>query len=393
MSAQTSTGAHNQTRHRDGRLDLVRGLALVCLYVDHLPGNFFSRFSLHAYGFNDAAEVFVLVAGISAGLAYCTAFLNSRWLVPMKRVARRILQVYATHLMLIAVCAAAIWFAATASRNAEMLHTETFAFFGGSLADEIRHALSLRLQPHYLNMLPLYVLLLAAVPLIVLLLRIHVAVLIAVSFGLWLLPRTLQWNLPSDLHSPGWFFNPLAWQLLFVIGVLLGLADRQGYSLPRSRLLAFAAAGYCAFALVAVAPWAKLSVFAEWYVLPRDWLTVIDKQHLSLFRVIDVLALAYLAVYFVPASARWLDSFGARFFRSLGCASLSVFAVSAIVDALGWIIWHAGGQSVGCQFIVIVIGVVIMRATAYVVEARAKLVILLLRMILLTLQLHGAPKR
>src|SRR5205823_4321525 len=104
-------------------------------------------------------------------------------------------------------------------------------------------------------------------------------------------------------------------------------------------LFALAAASYCAFALVAVAPWAKLSLFAEWYVLPRDWLTPLDKQHLSLFRVLDVLSLAYLAVYFVPASAQWLDSAGARLFRALGRASLSVFAVSAIVDTFGWIIW------------------------------------------------------
>ena len=370
MSTQTSATDIGSPK-RDGRLDLARGLALVCLYVDHLPGNFFSRFSLHAYGFNDAAEVFVLVAGISAGLAYCAVFDNSGWVAGIKRVARRILQVYATHIMLIAVCATTIWFAASATHSHEVLQTDVFAFFGGTLGEEINHAITLRLQPHYLNILPLYVLLLAAVPLIVLLMRIHVAVLVAVSFGLWLLPRTLHWNLPSDLHSPGWFFNPLAWQLLFVIGALWGWARRQGFSLPRSGLLAFAAASYCGFALVAVAPWAKLPMLAEWYVLPRDWLTPFDKQHLSLFRVLNVLAIAYLAVYFVPTSAQWLDSAGARFFRALGRASLSVFAVSAIVDAFGWISWHAGGQSVAWQFMLIVLGVILMRTTAYTVESPA----------------------
>ncbi len=153
-----------------------------------------------------------------------------------------------------------------------------------------------------------------------------------------------------------------------VIGALWGWANRQGFSLPRSGLLAFGAASYCGFALVAVAPWAKLPMLAEWYVLPREWLTPFDKQHLSLFRVLDVLAIAYLALYFIPASAQWLDSAGARFFRALGRASLSVFAVSAIIDTFGWISWHAGGQSVIWQFTLIVLGVMLMRATAHMVE-------------------------
>src|SRR4029453_10505163 len=100
-------------------------------------------------------------------------------------------------------------------------------------------------------------------------------------------------------------------------------------------------------------------------------LTPFDKQHLSLFRVLNVLAVAYLAVYFVPTSAQWLASAGAQFFRALGRASLSVFAVSAIVDAFGWISWHAGGQSVAWQFMLIVLGVILMRATAYMVESPA----------------------
>jgi hypothetical protein len=128
------------------------------------------------------------------------------------------------------------------------------------------------------------------------------------------------------------------------------------------------------FALVAVAPWAKTSALAQWYILPRDWLTPLDKQHLSLLKVLDVLALAYLAAYFVPASARWLDSAGACFFRALGRASLSVFAVSAILGVVGWIIWHAGGRSIACQFTLIVIGVAVMWVTAHLVEARAALV-------------------
>jgi hypothetical protein len=343
-------------------------LALVCLYIDHLPGNFFSRFTLHAYGFNDAAEVFVLVAGISAGLAYCATFERKGWRAGSRRVLRRVLQVYGTHIMLVAVCAAALWIGARATGSPDMLRTYKYAFFGSAALEEIRHALSLSLQPHHLNILPLYVVLLAAVPIVLLLQRIHIAALAAVSLALWLLPRAFDVNLPSDLHSRGWYFNPFAWQLLFVVGVLWGQGWRRGYSLPRSAILASLAVAYCGFALVAVAPWAKLPALAEWRILPHDWMGSVDKERLSLLRVLDVLALAYLTVFFVPASARWLESAWAKFFRALGRASLSVFAMSAILDVIGWIVWHSGGRGIACQFALIVCGIAIMRLAARVAE-------------------------
>lgn len=366
--SQNTTGRCGPARDR--RLDLARGLALVCLYVDHLPGNAFSRFTLHAYGFCDAADVFVLIAGLAAGLAYCTTFQTRGWLAGLTRVVRRIVQVYATHLTLLAACAAALAMGALTTGRPDVLETDAYGYFGGGLAQQVSHALSLRLQPHYLNILPLYVVLLAAIPAIVMLLRLGLGVTLAVSIAAWALPRAFHWNLPSDLHSPGWFFNPLAWQLLFVIGIVLAQLRQRGLSLPRQPAIAWAAAAYCAFALVAVAPWVKVTAFADWYVLPRDWMSPIDKQQLSLLRVLHVLALAYLAAYVVRRDATWLGASISTFFCRLGRSSLSVFAIAAIVDVVGWIVWRAGGQSAAWQFALIVTGVAIMAGMAWITEHR-----------------------
>ena len=195
--------------------------------------------------------------------------------------------------------------------------------------------------------------------------RVHWGLLLGVSFGAWLLPRAFGFNLPSDLHGPGWYFNPLAWQLLFVIGLLWGEAWRRGGELPRHPFLPIAAALYCVFALVAVASWAKVPHFSALRFFPVDWMTSVDKEHLSLLRALYVLALAYLFVYLVPASASWLESGTSRAIRAMGRAPLTVFATSAVANVVGWIFWFQGGQSVVWQLTMIVAGIAVMTIAAH----------------------------
>ena len=55
---------------RDGRVDALRGVALLMMFVDHIPQNLLNRFTLRNIGFADAAEIFVLLAGFASMLAY-----------------------------------------------------------------------------------------------------------------------------------------------------------------------------------------------------------------------------------------------------------------------------------------------------------------------------------
>src|SRR5688572_26151708 len=59
---------------RDPRLDVLRGAALVMIFATHVPGNVYEGLTLRTWGFSDAAEGFVLMSGVSAGLAYGLAF-------------------------------------------------------------------------------------------------------------------------------------------------------------------------------------------------------------------------------------------------------------------------------------------------------------------------------
>jgi hypothetical protein len=55
---------------RDLRLDFFRGVALICIFIDHIPENYLNYFTLSAVGFSDAAEVFIFISGYTAALVY-----------------------------------------------------------------------------------------------------------------------------------------------------------------------------------------------------------------------------------------------------------------------------------------------------------------------------------
>ena len=57
-------------QQRAWQIDLFRGLALVMIFINHVPDNPLVVLTSANYGFSDAAEAFVLMAGIAAGLVF-----------------------------------------------------------------------------------------------------------------------------------------------------------------------------------------------------------------------------------------------------------------------------------------------------------------------------------
>src|SRR5665213_1304563 len=64
----------NRRLPRDSRVDVLRGLALLMIFIDHVPGNLLSLVTLRNFGFADAAELFVLLAGFASMAAYGRIF-------------------------------------------------------------------------------------------------------------------------------------------------------------------------------------------------------------------------------------------------------------------------------------------------------------------------------
>ncbi len=111
MSA-TSSGAQ-----RDLRIDFFRGLALLFIFVDHVPDNVLAKFTLKNFGFADAAEVFVLLAGFSAVLAYQRVFEGQGFKAGVARVFERVRDIYLWHLALVVICGLGLTLAATQFGN------------------------------------------------------------------------------------------------------------------------------------------------------------------------------------------------------------------------------------------------------------------------------------
>jgi hypothetical protein len=341
------------TPERDPRIDVLRGMALLMIFVDHIPGNVLSLATLHNFGFSDAAEVFVLLAGMSSMLAYGKVFERNGALDGLRRIILRSTRIYLFQigLLLTTLVVVLLW---TTYYNLQPIHVAPIL---NAPVSGLIHGLTLRAVPSYLDILPLYLVLFAAFPLVYVGLRLNPWLALGLSAILWLVANLdPNLNLPNWIDGGRWFFNPLAWQFLFTIGAAFALlAAAHSGSLPRATWAVWLCAAYLGFAFLESAPW------ADWHLpdlRPLSWAPP-DKTQLPVLRVLDILALAYLLL-----SSVWLRSFaGWRIFRPLevcGRHSLEVFAVGCIVALFGRLLFRTYGAGLETQIAINVIGVAMM---------------------------------
>ena len=217
-------------RGRDLRVDFFRGLALWWIYTDHIPGDVLGDYSLRNFAMCDATEVFVLLAGFGAGIAYGSEMDRQGYLYAAADTLRRAWTLYIAHIFLFVVYTAQVAYSAAALDRVFYLEETRLDVLADAPYRALLEALLLRFQPNLLNILPLYVVLLLIFALVLPLLRKPV-LLLALSASVYAAVRITGINLPA-WTGEGWFFNPLAWQLLFMIGAIMAYAPPR---LPRLR--------------------------------------------------------------------------------------------------------------------------------------------------------------
>jgi hypothetical protein len=346
---------------RDPRIDVLRGLALMMIFFDHIPGNLFSLATLQNFGFSDAAEVFVFLAGMSSMLAYGKAFERDGAVGGLRRIILRCVRIYLFQvgLLLTTLVLVLLW---TTHYNLQPILVAPIL---NSPLSGLSRGLTLQALPGYLDILPLYLVLLAAFPLVYLGLRFNPLLVLGLSATIWLaanLDHNL--NLPNWIDGGRWFFNPFAWQFLFTIGAALARsAATHGGTLPRSQWALWLGGAYLGFAFLESAPW------AAWHLpdLRPFALAAPDKTQLAALRIFDVLALAYLV--FSSASLRALA--GQRIFaplRACGRHSLEVFAVGCVFALLGRLLFRTYGAGLEIQITINIIGIAMMCLVAACLE-------------------------
>ena len=286
---------------RDLRVDFFRGLALLFIFVDHVPGNALAKATLTNFGFADAAEVFVLLAGYASFLAYGRAF-EQGWFHGVTKVGLRIRDLYVSHVLLLIVCVGGLAIAARHYSEPRLFRAHQPDPFNLDPAGAISRASVLLYQPGYLNILPLYIVLLLWLPVLIALMRIHGLLALSASALLWAACGLFGLNLPNFPGSYGWVFNPFAWQLLFTVGALAGsCAMTRGTLRPSSRWLFWIAVAYVSFAFAVAAPWAHLPGLHDARLLP-DFRIDLSKQYLSIWRLVHIVALGYIAGFLYSAA-------------------------------------------------------------------------------------------
>jgi hypothetical protein len=353
---------------RELRLDLFRGLALWLIYIDHLPSNLLTWLTIRNYGFSDATEIFIFISGYTAAFVYGRALIETGFIVAAARILRRAWQIYVAHVFLFTIFLAEISYVATSFENPLYSEEMGIVEFLKQPDVTIVQALLLRFRPANMDVLPLYIVLMLALPLILLLMRWKPDVTLGLSVLLY--AATWQFDLYFSSYPSGvWMFNPLAWQLLFVFGAWCALGGAQRMSRVLSSDITL---WLCIVYLLAA-----LFVTLTWYVpqlghvLPRwleAWMYPIDKTDLDVLRFAHFLALATITVRFLPRDWPGLKSRWLKPMILCGQHSLEIFCLGVFLAFAGHFILAELAGGAALHALVSVCGIVIMCCVAWLIS-------------------------
>ncbi|MBN8960129.1 MAG: OpgC domain-containing protein [Rhizobiales bacterium] len=351
---------------RELRLDLFRGLALWLIFVDHLPPNLFTWLTIRNYGFSDATEIFIFISGYTAAFVYGRAMTDRGFVVASARILKRVWQIYVAHVFLFTIFLAEISYVATSFENP--LYTEEMGILDFLKQPDVTivQALLLKFRPVNMDVLPLYIVLMLFLPPILWLMQRKPDLTLGLSVMLYIITWQFDLNLPAYPNGV-WFFNPFAWQLLFVFGAWCALGGaRRMAPLLSSRILLGICIAYLLAAFFVTLTWhvPRLGHFVPRII--EQWMYPINKTDLDVLRFIHFLALAAVAVRFLPSNWPGLRSPWLKPAILCGQHSLEIFCLGVFLAFAGHFVLAEVSGGALIHFVVSLSGIVIMSAAAAV---------------------------
>lgn len=346
----------------DPRIDFFRGIALLFIFINHIPENAVSWLTSRALGLSDAAEIFIFLGGYSTALAYRK--IAPFGLQPMARKAiRRTLVILRYHAGLVILVMSASY---VLSRGLGIV-TGYEIFLDRIETDPLLAIVAiplLGLQAPLLDILPLYVVVLLAAPLMIWLMARSPLTLLLTSILVWMFAGRFFPLVPTITDDVYWAFNPFCWQLMFVIGLVCGWRRHEGpplFATPETRaVLDFAATTFCVFGLmvmICVSSPDPQGAIAERL---REFYWRLNKQCLDLWRIADFLTSAYLISRCVGPQASWLGLRPMRWIRAVGAVPLQMFALGVLLSFAGKFVTGAFGSDILPDAIVSLSGIAIL---------------------------------
>lgn len=350
---------------RDPRIDFFRGLALIFIFWDHVPHNPLANVTVQNFGFSDAAEIFVFLAGYAAVLAYGKILKRDGYLMACLKILRRVWVLYVVHIFVLALLMGIVIIANSHIETRDLVQEMGLEYFITHTQQALVDELLLRFKPNLTDPLPLYIVLLMILPLVLPALIKAPRLTVAVSLAVYLLAPWQGWNLPAS-NGGLWYFNPITWQCLFILGGAAALRPSQIYE-PRAlwrQPLFVAAAAYLLVACVIALSWRWPTVHDAWMPHPLgEWLYPISKTDLAPVRLLHFLALAYVTAKLLPGVG-WTQQWLARQIARMGRYSLEVFCLGVVLAPLADILNALAGDTFTVKLATALCGAVLMAALA-----------------------------
>ena len=358
---------------RDGDLrpSLLLGIAAWFLFLDHIPHNAVSALTLRNFGFSGATDLFVFVGGYTAAILYGKMMLERGFVVTATRVFRRVWQLYAAYVVLFVIYINLIGYVARKTAAPEIIHEFNVAGILGHTIRTLIYGLLLQAKPLNLDVLQLFIVLMAFFPIVLFGLLRRPNLTAAGSIALYLAARILDFNL-SSFPEGRWYFNPFSWQLLFVLGAWFALMGakqlRTIRALQEVSILRIAAGAYLLFALAVTAAgkFPQLAEFVPGFVL--DAFLPNDKENLAPYRVLHFLAVAFLFTFLVPRNWHGFHWPALQPVVKCGEEWLAVFCAGVFLSFAGHFVLITGPNLLAMHFLVSIAGISAMAAVAYYVS-------------------------
>lgn len=327
-------------------LDALRGLMLVLMTVTHLPTRFSSPLG-QPFGFVSAAEGFVILSGLMAGMVYTARERRDGEAVMREAFHQRALKIYLCQAALLVFLFTVI--ALVGVLNDQAALKGLIGFYLDRPLTAVVASLLLIHSPPLLDILPMYIVFMLASPLLLLhglhhgwrlVVGASVAMWLAAQFGLadavydTVVALT---GLPVPKAAIG-SFDLFAWQFLWVMGLWFG-SQRAATKEPQPVTFPRWMVGVAIVVGVACMAW-RHAVGQAPFGANVALNLMFDKWHLGPLRLIDFFALVVLTMHFAPQLRR-LPRIAAL--ETMGAQALPVFCAHLVL-ALGLLAWSGDAR-------------------------------------------------
>jgi hypothetical protein len=350
--------------------DFWRGFALITIFINHIPGVFYDRFTHRALSLSDSAELFVFLAGWSLRYIVGRPEDPTPTHQLMFRLGGRALTLYAAQMMIVMVAIAMLAASARVLENPLLLEWNNAA---AVFDDPVNTHIGLALLSHklgYFDILPLYVVLMVFAPLIALIHRHSPHLLVPISLAVYLSALVFRITVPTWPVEGQWFFNPLCWQAVFVLGFAMS-RERGPGGWVRANI------SWIRLVALPIVIGGAFMVWFRWWPDPTRvpeprLLFIAGKTFVTPIRLIQFLALIAVFSALYPTIARVVPRV-VDFLSMLGRNSLQVFCAGSVLSLAGQILRFYFRGDFFVDTILVATGIVLLGIVAWLSEWRDRI--------------------